>query len=1212
MQSIKNIAKRFLSLSLSLIMLLVLIPSMTFNALADEVTGLSDTSIVLSTDGDAVCTATGNSLTVSVTGDGQCSRSKTGTLTIKNGKGMEAVLKFDYALTLNGGMVSVDGTAISTDISGAFEKTLAAEEAVNISIQSPANGNASTVDLTNITLLADVDANVTFIPGDNGTYTVDGTAVTASTTITKNSSDTFKLAATPASGYKFLGWKDVDAGNYISFDASFETGFDRDLTVQPVFTGINTPVFSVEGTAFTDLDDATSYALANNKTTVVLVGDGTLAAGDYTIPTGVALLIPYDSSYTFVTTAPEVVHEAHVKPTPYKTLTLADGAKINIESGAAITVGSKVCAYGTNTTSWNGTPTGKYGHIVMSDGSAINVKSGGYLFAYGYISGSGSVDVLSGGNVYELFQLRCWRGGSATTNEAFVNNGVFPMSQYYVQNIESSLTIEPGAKETVVAAVNAQGMAVSAAATFIGNGGMFVNQGTVTKKYDGAADRLIIDVDGNVSISPLQLSAGGMDLNTQYFVLPINNNISISINSGITTLAQDVGFLPGSEIFIADGAELNISTGTKAFVYDVDEWGAYAAAGAQIVPIGYSTVNGATNVRTAEDLTDAIMDINGTVWVNGEFYTTQGGAQIISSEGTGKIAYNNDAGTLTETFQCTQSNTTVATVSIPVTSSQLKNGNAEVPFTQTDGTVSDDYYTYTTRKDMWIKGDDFYYTINFKNWDGTVLSTVLVDPDEVPAYDGEEPTKEEDDHFTYEFAGWDDDVVAATEDKSYTAVFNRIHKDGWYNDGTFIRYYEDNAAVTGIARVPYPTEDIGIEYAEDAEGVNDEGFPNDGKGTFIFDANGILHWDVNGLYEIDGSIPINADYPTDYIAQGETVYVKNGEIIWHPGEVEIDGDTYYFAAGNDMIKGCDYYVYRVSDVLVRNKKYTFDADGKLCKYNGLVDVNGTTYYYENYAKTYAGLIEIDGDYYYINSACQPVKNRSYYVAKTNGLLPAGSYDFDADGKMKTVKNGIVKEADGWFYYENNKRVYKGLFKIGGDYYYAKSNCEVLHSTEYYISRTNGLLPQGKYTFDAEGKLVMLDGIVQSGGKWYYYVNGAKTYAGLIEIDGDYYYVKSDCTVVKGAEYYVSKTNGLLPAGRYSFDADGKMIILDGIVKDGDDWTYYENGAKVYAGLIEIDGYYYYVNSSFKVIHGKKYAVCKTNGVVAQGMYTFDADGHMVL
>ena len=174
---------------------------------------------------------------------------------------------------------------------------------------------------------------------------------------------------------------------------------------------------------------------------------------------------------------------------------------------------------------------------------------------------------------------------------------------------------------------------------------------------------------------------------------------------------------------------------------------------------------------------------------------------------------------------------------------------------------------------------------------------------------------------------------------------------------------------------------------------------------------------------------------------------------------------------------------------------------------------------------------------------------------------------------------------------------------------------MIHGKDYYVSKTNGLKDQGVYTFDADGKLVekdtSLNGIREEDGEWYYYVDGVKTYGGLVEIDGAIYYVKTSKTVVRGQEYYVSKTNGLRPAGKYTFDADGKLVELDGIVKNGDVWTYYVNGVKTYAGLIEIDGALYYVKSDCTVVHGQKYAVSKTNGLKAQGTYIFDADGKMI-
>ena len=52
------------------------------------------------------------------------------------------------------------------------------------------------------------------------------------------------------------------------------------------------------------------------------------------------------------------------------------------------------------------------------------------------------------------------------------------------------------------------------------------------------------------------------------------------------------------------------------------------------------------------------------------------------------------------------------------------------------------------------------------------------------------------------------------------------------------------------------------------------------------------------------------------------------------------------------------------------------------------------------------------------------------------------------------------------------KTYAGVFMIGDDYYYAKSNGEVVHGRSYWISKTNGLLPEQSYTFDAEGKIVL--------------------------------------------------------------------------------------------------------------------------------------------
>ena len=66
------------------------------------------------------------------------------------------------------------------------------------------------------------------------------------------------------------------------------------------------------------------------------------------------------------------------------------------------------------------------------------------------------------------------------------------------------------------------------------------------------------------------------------------------------------------------------------------------------------------------------------------------------------------------------------------------------------------------------------YTVTWKNEDGTVLETDAEVPyGTLPAYDGEEPTKVEDEGSTYTFAGWDKEISKVEGDVSYTATYTQ-------------------------------------------------------------------------------------------------------------------------------------------------------------------------------------------------------------------------------------------------------------------------------------------------------------------------------------------------------------------------------------------------------------------------------------------------------
>ena len=128
----KSTLKRFLSLTLVLLMTVMLLPSdilltTAYAATSGTVTGLADENIGLSFTGDAddAWSANGTSIIGAATSTGgTCSdTSHNSTLTIKNKKSTTATLSFDYAIEQNSGTIQVDGVAVTTG--GKFSKELA-------------------------------------------------------------------------------------------------------------------------------------------------------------------------------------------------------------------------------------------------------------------------------------------------------------------------------------------------------------------------------------------------------------------------------------------------------------------------------------------------------------------------------------------------------------------------------------------------------------------------------------------------------------------------------------------------------------------------------------------------------------------------------------------------------------------------------------------------------------------------------------------------------------------------------------------------------------------------------------------------------------------------------------------------------------------------------------------------------------------------------
>lgn len=702
---IKRIGRRFVSLLLTFVTILTMLPAMTLPALAatsGTVSGLADQSIGLSFNGTAdnawSASSTqiiGKARSTSGSGCGGGSNYRS-TLTIKNKKTTKATLSFDYTVVVSKGTILVNNT--TTTANGSFSMELEAGGTVEVEIESGSTSADTNITMTNVKLVADVSATVTFQPAVNGSYTVDGKTITEVYTHTQSSMKPYQVVATQAEGYRFKGWYDVASGKCISTDAKTALNFDSNRTITARFVSKELALFETGGQVFDNLNEAIAEAQKNLPAIITLAESGKIT-GNYTIPSKVTLLIPFDEAKTCYTSTPIAITSTPTAK-PFRTLTIAAGSSLTLASGAAISIGGQYYAASGGA---SGKMVGPYGYIKMESGSAIDVQSGASLYAWGFISGSGSVTVQSGGSVYEWYQILDFRGGSASSD---MGNKVFPFSQYAVQNVEVPLTLHAGASETVYTAVYAIRKINPTSIPFIGDKGMFkLVSGSLTKAYDGATDRIHYTIAGVAEVNSLNLKLGSMSVSSSSYVLPFTNNMTVDLTSGSKlSINQTAALLPGVQANIAQGAEMIISSGKSIYIYDRDEWVAQNfVTGGKFKAVPYTP--GTHYNRTEANLIDVKVDVNGTLTANGSIYTTTSGANICSSEGTGKYVQQGAPGNETTTHQYTQKGSDVTNHDIPITPAQLK--NADGKYTGTAGSSAGATFTYCKCQDCgdgtWVK-----------------------------------------------------------------------------------------------------------------------------------------------------------------------------------------------------------------------------------------------------------------------------------------------------------------------------------------------------------------------------------------------------------------------------------------------------------------------------------------------------------------------------
>lgn len=500
----------------------------------------------------------------------------------------------------------------------------------------------------------------------------------------------------------------------------YNEGYHWFLGTQDAAMNNGVGVCRIGETGYATLEDALAYA-NNNKDKEVIIfmtNNYTLPAGHYTLPAKATIVVPMsDSQENMVNeVAPKIVfhsnqseldkknnHYSNNKPTEYRRLTFAKGVNMDVFGAIEMT-----CTQYSSDEAYTGQPVGPYGHLVMEEGSHMTLQSGSQLRAWGFMTGKGETDARRGATVHEFFQMGDWKGAITSASIAGIwgNDGakkIFPVSQYFIQNIESPVKYHPGAVLTTVAAVSdgvkgliPTGVSMAAndikiigvnnkdVAIFLMENEADAENTWVKKSYIVDKDIQNYEVNSGAHIGSMVIDLGTLPLgrntvpiilNSANFDLPITSNMKLHLLSGSMDFTQNTSLLPGSEVEVDKESTVTITmnpTDVAAkeanevdhvyhsgalYVYDSIDWKHYAYQNEYDVDKKeYSTEKCCTKIvryapswggrpdirKENKNPNPAKINVHGTFnTADGYVYTSAGGADILSSNGdAGTFIFN--------------------------------------------------------------------------------------------------------------------------------------------------------------------------------------------------------------------------------------------------------------------------------------------------------------------------------------------------------------------------------------------------------------------------------------------------------------------------------------------------------------------------------------------------------------------------------------------
>ena len=292
--------------------------------------------------------------------------------------------------------------------------------------------------------------------------------------------------------------------------------------------------------------------------------------------------VPYDNS-----TKAKAQDKREASSNVYSALTIPSGINLTIPNNAKLYVGGKIYYKQPHTTA-----TGTHG--VLINNGIIDVQNGGVVQSYGYLKGTGMLNLLSGSKATDCLHTYDWPGGSAASSKEFRDN-VFPANAWSFHNISCPTKIYAGAQYEIFlyATLTSLDFEIAETAIVIGDGNdtnclfqpdssssrtnSYIFKYTqnaasnssstaltdITGSNQIAGQKDILEMHGDYVDHEFSVEVSGQTIKTSPTIaMPIGYmDVHIKSNGNVSLSNSDYLFLPGTKLVIDDGSTVTTASG---------------------------------------------------------------------------------------------------------------------------------------------------------------------------------------------------------------------------------------------------------------------------------------------------------------------------------------------------------------------------------------------------------------------------------------------------------------------------------------------------------------------------------------------------------------------------------------------------------------------------------------------------------------------------